>query len=171
MTGRPGSQERLERLERQNVFTQALDERRTTFRYHALFADALLRRVATLPPDHVRAHRIDAHCAQVELAQRRRLAVHVEHLAPRGERVQQRANGAALGQVDLEHAIGDRLDQVHVARAQDHGRPGVAQLAGHARQRTERVRAAPTVHAPASVATGRGPRVRISSVISGSRRR
>ena len=55
VTGRPGSQERLERLERQNVFTQALDERRTTFRYHALFADALLRRVATLPPDHVRA--------------------------------------------------------------------------------------------------------------------
>ena len=54
VTGRTGSQERLERLERQNVFTHALDERRTTFRYHALFADALRRRVATLPPDHVR---------------------------------------------------------------------------------------------------------------------
>lgn len=54
VTGRTGSQQRLERLERQNVFTQALDERRSTFRYHALFADALRRRVATLPPDHVR---------------------------------------------------------------------------------------------------------------------
>ena len=54
VTGRTGSQQRLERLERQNVFTQALDERRSTFRYHALFADALRRRVASLPPDHVR---------------------------------------------------------------------------------------------------------------------
>jgi len=55
VTGRAGSQDRLERLERHNVFTSALDDQRTWFRYHALFADALRRRLATLPPEHVRA--------------------------------------------------------------------------------------------------------------------
>jgi LuxR family transcriptional regulator, maltose regulon positive regulatory protein len=54
VTARAGGQDHLERLERQNVFTSALDDQRTWFRYHALFADALRRRLATLPPEHVR---------------------------------------------------------------------------------------------------------------------
>jgi len=54
VTGRAGGQDRLERLERHNVFTSALDDQRTWFRYHALFADALVRRLSTLPPEHVR---------------------------------------------------------------------------------------------------------------------
>lgn len=54
VTGRSGSQALLERLERDHVFTTALDEHRTHFRYHALFAEALQRRLTTLPPEHVR---------------------------------------------------------------------------------------------------------------------
>ena len=110
--------------------------------------------------------------------------MHVDHLAARRERVQQRADAVALGQVDVEHAaavtrgdprrrergefvwpnrrrqrhphpprhprsrpdgrqrpahhfapavqqqhaIRDRLDQVHVVRAQDHGGACIAQL-------------------------------------------
>ena len=54
MIGRTARRRRLERLVRQNVFTQAPDERRTTFHDHALLADAPRRRVAILPPDHVR---------------------------------------------------------------------------------------------------------------------
>lgn len=54
VTLRDGAQALLERLERERVFTTALDDQRTWFRYHALFADALRRRLTTLPPDHVR---------------------------------------------------------------------------------------------------------------------
>lgn len=41
VTGRPGGQEILERLERENLFIVPLDERRVWFRYHHLFADFL----------------------------------------------------------------------------------------------------------------------------------
>jgi LuxR family maltose regulon positive regulatory protein len=41
VTGTPGGQSMLERLERQNLFVQALDDERTWFRYHPLFANFL----------------------------------------------------------------------------------------------------------------------------------
>ena len=42
VTGTPGGQSMLELLERQNLFVQALDDERTWFRYHPLFANFLL---------------------------------------------------------------------------------------------------------------------------------
>lgn len=50
LTGRDDSQQMLERLEADGLFVIALDEERTWFRYHQLFADALRARLpADLP--------------------------------------------------------------------------------------------------------------------------
>lgn len=57
-----GSQQLLEQLERANLFIVSLDAQRRWFRYHALFAEALRRRLeqtqpALLPVLHLRASR------------------------------------------------------------------------------------------------------------------
>jgi LuxR family transcriptional regulator, maltose regulon positive regulatory protein len=46
VTGLPGAQAMLERLERDNLFVQALDDERTWFRYHPLFAEFLRAELA-----------------------------------------------------------------------------------------------------------------------------
>jgi len=53
VTGRRASSAMLESLERANLFVVALDESRTWFRYHHLFADALSARVRSEEPDLV----------------------------------------------------------------------------------------------------------------------
>ncbi len=45
LTGNPGAQEMLERLEKRNVFVVSLDEDRQWYRYHHLFADLLQARL------------------------------------------------------------------------------------------------------------------------------
>ena len=45
LSGRPGAQDMLERLDRANLFLVALDEHRRWFRYHHLFADLLRHRL------------------------------------------------------------------------------------------------------------------------------
>ena len=54
VTGRDDGQELLEELERRNVFLVPLDDERTWFRYHHLFADALRSRARAADPDRVR---------------------------------------------------------------------------------------------------------------------
>ena len=53
VTGEPGGQERLEELERANLLIIPLDDERRWYRYHALFAEILRVRLATLQPDEV----------------------------------------------------------------------------------------------------------------------
>lgn len=55
VTGRTDGQEMLETLVAENLFTFALDERRTWFRYHGLFLDVLRARLAVDPAEHVPA--------------------------------------------------------------------------------------------------------------------
>jgi LuxR family maltose regulon positive regulatory protein len=55
VTGNPRSQETLEALERANLFLMPLDDSRTWFRYHALFADVLRDELARRDPDAVAA--------------------------------------------------------------------------------------------------------------------
>lgn len=54
VTGRGGGQQTLEALERANLFVVALDDVRTQWRYHHLFADALRSRLTAEQPDRVR---------------------------------------------------------------------------------------------------------------------
>lgn len=51
VTGRAGGQEMLERLERENLFLVPLDDDRTWFRYHRLFADFLHEELRRRQPD------------------------------------------------------------------------------------------------------------------------
>jgi LuxR family maltose regulon positive regulatory protein len=53
VTGRDGCQETLERLERENLFLVPLDDERTWFRYHRLFADFLQEELARRHPAEV----------------------------------------------------------------------------------------------------------------------
>jgi LuxR family maltose regulon positive regulatory protein len=53
VTGRTGSQERLEALERANLFMVPLDDERRWWRYHHLFADLLRTRLAHEQPERV----------------------------------------------------------------------------------------------------------------------
>ncbi len=71
LTQRPDSQEMLEWLDRSNLFVEALDGNRHWYRYHALFADLLRRRLTALdaeavPHLHARAglwHEQEGHIA------------------------------------------------------------------------------------------------------------
>lgn len=54
LTGHHGGQARLEALERANLFVVPLDDSRTWYRYHHLFADALRARLAAADPDRAR---------------------------------------------------------------------------------------------------------------------
>ncbi len=54
VTGAADSQEMLESLERRNLFVVPLDDERTWYRYHHLFADLLHARLYRLGPDVVR---------------------------------------------------------------------------------------------------------------------
>ncbi len=54
VTDEAGSQEALEALEARNVFVVALDDRRTWYRYHHLFADFLRGLAARRDPERVR---------------------------------------------------------------------------------------------------------------------
>jgi LuxR family maltose regulon positive regulatory protein len=47
----PGSQDLLERLEKANAFVVSLDHRRQWYRYHTLFAEALLHHLEQMQPD------------------------------------------------------------------------------------------------------------------------
>lgn len=53
VTGRPGGRAMLEQLERANLFVVPLDDRRTWYRYHHLFADVLRARLLDSDPDLV----------------------------------------------------------------------------------------------------------------------
>jgi LuxR family maltose regulon positive regulatory protein len=55
VTGRQGSQEMLELLERENLFLMPLDDHREWFRYHKLFADVLQEELGRRQPDEVAA--------------------------------------------------------------------------------------------------------------------
>jgi len=50
VTGRPGGQQMLEALERDNLFVVALDDERCWYRYHHLFADVLRNRLSRERP-------------------------------------------------------------------------------------------------------------------------
>ena len=54
VTGRGDGQQTLESLERANLFLVALDDSRTVWRYHHLFADALRSRHTAADPERVR---------------------------------------------------------------------------------------------------------------------
>jgi LuxR family transcriptional regulator, maltose regulon positive regulatory protein len=61
VTGRPGGQQMLERIERAGLFLLPLDEVRGWWRYHHLFADLLRARLAAERPDRAAAlHRAAA---------------------------------------------------------------------------------------------------------------
>lgn len=53
LTGRTDAHELLERLERDNLFVVPLDDQRTSYRYHHLFADALRARLHARHPERV----------------------------------------------------------------------------------------------------------------------
>ncbi len=53
VTGEPGGQGRLEELDRANLLIVPLDDERRWYRYHALFAEILRTRLATLRPDEL----------------------------------------------------------------------------------------------------------------------
>jgi LuxR family maltose regulon positive regulatory protein len=53
VTGRPGSQQMLERLDRQNLFVVPLDDQRGWYRYHHLFADVLRAHLLAERPGEV----------------------------------------------------------------------------------------------------------------------
>ena len=53
VTGRPDGQRMLEALERDNLFVVVLDDERSWYRYHHLFAEALRAVLATEEPDRV----------------------------------------------------------------------------------------------------------------------
>lgn len=53
VTGRDDSQQVLETLERGNIFVVPLDDQRHWYRYHRLFKDLLLHRLAMLQPDSI----------------------------------------------------------------------------------------------------------------------
>ena len=55
VTGRPGGQAMLERVERANLFLVPLDEVRGWWRYHHLFADLLRARLERERPERVPA--------------------------------------------------------------------------------------------------------------------
>lgn len=61
LTGHTDGQVRLEALERANLFLVSLDDTRTWYRYHHLFADALRARLTAGDPDRAwRLHRVAA---------------------------------------------------------------------------------------------------------------
>lgn len=61
VTGEAGSQARLERLERENLFIIVLDDRRKWYRYHHLFADLLRTRLSQrMPGEEADLHRAAA---------------------------------------------------------------------------------------------------------------
>lgn len=61
VTGEAGSQVRLERIERENLFIVVLDDRRTWYRYHHLFLDLLRTRLAQrMPGEEPRLHKAAA---------------------------------------------------------------------------------------------------------------
>jgi LuxR family maltose regulon positive regulatory protein len=80
VAGHAGSQSILEALDRANLFLVALDEERTWYRYHHLFAELLRHRLATLrkPEEiaelHLRAGRWLEQSADIEGAMRHYLA-------------------------------------------------------------------------------------------------
>jgi LuxR family maltose regulon positive regulatory protein len=86
VTGEPGSQALLERLERSNLFVVALDDEREWYRYHHLFADVLKAQAVREHPDLVRAFH-------------RRASVWYEHGGSRADAV-----GHAFAAEDLERA-------------------------------------------------------------------
>lgn len=53
MTGNPGGQRTLERLEKANLFLISLDRRRIWYRYHHLFSEFLLRELEKQEPDRI----------------------------------------------------------------------------------------------------------------------
>jgi LuxR family transcriptional regulator, maltose regulon positive regulatory protein len=61
LTGQPGSEAILQRLEDQNAFVTSLDAGRTRFRYHHLFADLLQLELRRTAPEAVQSlHRVAA---------------------------------------------------------------------------------------------------------------
>ena len=82
VTGGDDGQELLEELERRNVFLVPLDDERTWFRYHHLFADALRSRARATNPDRVRR----LHRAAADWHERHGvLAVAVDHALAAGD--------------------------------------------------------------------------------------
>ncbi len=76
VTGEPGAQVMLKRLERLHLFLTPLDERSEWYRYHHLFGDFLQQQFRTLQPDRWR----DAHGAAARwLEDRGDAAAAVEH--------------------------------------------------------------------------------------------
>jgi LuxR family maltose regulon positive regulatory protein len=55
VTGQPGGAQRLERLERQNLFLVALDDRRQEYRYHHLFRELLRHELRRTMPERIAA--------------------------------------------------------------------------------------------------------------------
>ncbi len=55
LTGRDDGRQLLARLDRENLFVVALDDRREWYRYHQLFADLLRHRLLAQDRDHARA--------------------------------------------------------------------------------------------------------------------
>ncbi len=55
VTGEPGSEARLRRLEQDNVFVESLDDERIWYRYHPLLTDVLVARLRTREADAIPA--------------------------------------------------------------------------------------------------------------------
>jgi LuxR family maltose regulon positive regulatory protein len=87
VTDRTGSRATLEQLERANLFLVPLDDRRTWYRYHHLFADVLRARLLDEDPDRVpELHRrasdwYDAHGHVAEAITHAMAGGHVERVA------------------------------------------------------------------------------------------
>jgi LuxR family maltose regulon positive regulatory protein len=113
LTGRDDSQQVLERLERENLFVVALDDRRGWYRYHHLFGDLLRHRLATeLPADQEELHRLAADW----FAGYGDLVESARHLADAGAwrelaRFMTRAAGAKILGVE-RHALADLLGRM-----------------------------------------------------------
>lgn len=82
VTGDPDSAERLDELERQELFLLPLDEERLWFRYHHLFAQYLQRRLKRQMPDRIRELHLKA---SAWLADHDYVSEAVEHALAAGE--------------------------------------------------------------------------------------
>ncbi len=121
VTGKSGSQSRLEDLERANLFVVALDDRREWYRYHHLFADLLRSRLQQseshlLPELHRRAsmwyEEHDLHLEAIQYAMRASDLEHVNRLLEEHRHTLiLRGQGRTL--LSLLHALPDELIERH----------------------------------------------------------
>jgi LuxR family maltose regulon positive regulatory protein len=104
LTGRSDGQRRLEALERANLFVVPLDDQRSWYRYHHLFADALRAVLTAQEPHHVR----DLHRAAARwYAEAGMTADAVPHALAGGDG-EQAADMVELGLADLSRRREDR---------------------------------------------------------------